>query len=75
MSSNLRQDAINIVNAIPDEHLQSVVSILQNVENITGKNLKKNKVTNWQEIIDKYSGSAACYKGLDVEAYIKELRS
>ena len=73
MSSNLRQDAINIVNAIPDEHLQSVVSILQNVENITGKeNVKKKSL---KEFLKTNTSSVDCFRGIDVEAYIKELRS
>ena len=78
--SNLRDEAIKLVEEIPEKNLKSVVGILQNVQKLTGKEseIEKNepvkKRVDWKNIIEKYSGSVDCFKGIDVEEYIRESR-
>ena len=70
---DLRNEAINLIETVPEKHLESVVSILKNVHNKTDVESEKKRV-DWKKIIEKYSGSVDCFKDIDVEAYIKESR-
>lgn len=78
--SNLRDEAIKLVEEIPEDKLKSVLDILQNVQELKSKEteIKKNepvkKKVDWKKIIEKYSGSVDCFKGIDVEEYIRESR-
>ena len=78
--SNLRDEAIKLVEEIPEDKLKSVLDILQNVQELKSKEteIEKNKLVkkkvDWKKIIEKYSDSVDCFKGIDVEEYIRESR-
>ena len=73
--STLRNEAIKLIDAMPEESLKSIVGILQNVQELTKKEeVAKKERVDWKKIIEKYSGSASCFKDIDVEAYIRESR-
>ena len=73
--SNLRNEAIKLVEEIPENHLESLVGILKNIQNITGKKpAKKMTSQEFKAMLEKHAGSVDCFKGIDVDAYIRESR-
>jgi len=68
----LRQQATTLLNAIPDEKLLPIIQYMQYIYDMPA--IKK---SNLDIDISKFAGSAKNVfgKGVDVDAYIKEMRS
>ena len=70
--TSLRQQATTLLNAIPDEKLLPIVEYMQHVHDISTVRKSRRHID-----LNKYAGSAKDVfgKDVDVDDYIKELRS
>ena len=71
--SNLRDEAIKLVEKVPEEHLESVVGVLKNVKNIIST--EPETKMSLKEFIETHKGGATCFNDVDVDELIRELRS
>ena len=73
--TDLRQEAMNLIEAMPEENLLIIVGMLQGITEKTKPAPKKLVFT--KEFLDKYMGSAGKIFGSDedVDRYLEDMRS